>query len=132
MAGGASVVVLKRANGALAVSGEIKTGFAFPWSGAMYFPAAQPMQPADLSARKELVFRVRGDGRSYSVMLFSGVQMQSMPSVKPFVAGPEWTEVRIPLSGFNGADLSRVRGLAFTAGQPAGAFAFQIDSVELK
>ena len=132
MAGGASVVVLKRASGALAVSGEIKTGFAFPWSGAMYFPATQPMQPADLSARKELVFRARGDGRSYSVMLFSGVQLQSMPSVKPFVAGPEWTEVRIPLSGFSGADLSRVRGLAFTAGQPAGAFAFQIDSVELK
>lgn len=132
MAGGASVVTLKRENGVLAVSGEIKTGFAFPWSGAMYFPATQPMQPADLSARKELVFRARGDGRNYSVMLFSGVQMQSMPSVKPFVAGPEWTEVRIPLSGFNGADLSRVRGLAFTAGQPVGAFAFQIDDVELK
>ncbi len=132
MAGGASVVTLKREQGALAVSGEIKTGFAFPWSGAMYFPAAQAMQPADLSARRELVFRARGDGRHYSVMLFSGVQLQSMPSVKPFVAGPEWTEVRIPLSGFNGADLSRVRGIAFTAGQPVGAFAFQIDSVELK
>lgn len=132
MAGGASVVALKREQGALAVSGEIKTGFAFPWSGAMYFPAAQPMQPADLSARKTLVFRVRGDGRRYSAMLFSGVQMQSMPSVQPFVAGPEWTEVRIPLAGFNGADLSRVRGIAFTAGQPVGAFAFQIDSVELK
>ena len=132
MAGGASVVALKRDSGALAVSGEIKTGFAFPWSGAMYFPAAQAMQPADLSTRRELVFRTRGDGRSYSVMLFSGVQLQSMPSVKPFIAGPEWTEVRIPLAGFNGADLSRVRGLAFTAGQPVGAFAFQIDSVELK
>ena len=132
LAGGASVATLKRENGVLAVSGEIKTGFAFPWSGAMYFPAAQPMQPADLSARKELVFRARGDGRNYSVMLFSGVQMQSMPSVKPFVAGPEWTEVRIPLDSFNGADLSRVRGFAFTAGQPAGAFAFQIDDVELK
>jgi imidazolonepropionase-like amidohydrolase len=132
MAGGASVVTLKRGTGALAVSGEIKTGFAFPWSGAMYFPAAQAMQPADLSARKELVFRARGDGRNYSVMLFSGVQLQSMPSVKGFVAGPEWTEVRIPLDGFAGADLSRVRGIAFTAGQPAGAFAFQIDSVELK
>ncbi|MFZ2751929.1 MAG: CIA30 family protein [Lysobacteraceae bacterium] len=132
LAGGASIATLKRENGALAVSGEIKTGFAFPWSGAMYFPAAQPMQPADLSARKVLVFRARGDGRNYSVMLFSGVQMQSMPSVKPFVAGLEWTEVRIPLDGFNGADLSRVRGLAFTAGQPVGAFAFQIDDVELK
>ncbi len=132
MAGGASLVTLKREQGALAVSGEIKTGFAFPWSGAMYFPAAQAMQPADLSARKALVFKVRGDGRTYSAMLFSGVQLQSMPSVKPFVAGPEWKEVRIPLAGFNGADLSRVRGIAFTAGQPAGAFAFQIDSVELK
>ena len=78
------------------------------------------------------MFRARGDGRNYSVMLFSGVQLQSMPSVKPFVAGPEWTEVRIPLSGFNGADLSRVRGFAFTAGQPVGALAFQIDDVELK
>ena len=132
MAGGASVVTLKRDGGALAVSGEIKPGFAFPWSGAMFFPAAQPMQPADLSARKELVFRVRGDGRSYSAMLFSGVQIQSMPSIKPFVAGPEWSEIRIPLDGFTGGDLSRVRGLAFTAGQPQGAFAFQIDDVELK
>ncbi|NOT87409.1 MAG: amidohydrolase family protein [Lysobacter sp.] len=132
LAGGASIATLKRDKGALAVSGEIKTGFAFPWSGAMYFPASAPMQPADLSARKELVFRARGDGRDYSVMLFSGVQMQSMPSMKPFVAGSEWTEVRIPLDSFNGADLGRVRGFAFTAGQPVGAFAFQIDDVELK
>jgi hypothetical protein len=132
MAGGASVATLKRENGALAVSGEIKPGFAFPWSGAMFFPATQAMQPADLSGRRELVFRVRGDGRTYSAMLFSGAQVQSMPSIRPFVAGPEWSEVRIPLSGFAGADLSRVRGFAFTAGQPQGAFAFQIDDVELK
>jgi hypothetical protein len=65
-------------------------------------------------------------------MLFSGTQMQSMPSMKPFVAGKEWTEVRLPLAAFNGADLARVRGLAFTAGQPVGAFAFEIDDVELK
>jgi hypothetical protein len=98
----------------------------------MFFPASVPMQPADLSARKELVFRVRGDGRNYSAMLFSGAQMQSLPSMKPFVAGPEWKEVRIPLDGFSGADLARVRGFAFTAGQPAGAFRFEIDDVEVK
>lgn len=132
MAGGASTVNLKRANGALAVSGEVKTGFAFPWAGAMYFPASVPMQPADLAARKELSFKVRGDGRTYSAMLFSGAQLQSMPSIKPFVAGPEWTQIRISLSEFNGADLARVRGFAFTAGQPVGAFAFEIDDVEVK
>jgi imidazolonepropionase-like amidohydrolase len=132
MAGGASVATLERKGGALAVGGEIKTGFAFPWSGAMYFPAAVPMQPADFAPRKELVFKARGDGRNYSVMLFSGVQMQSMPSMKSFVAGSEWKEVRIPLASFTGADLARVRGLAFTAGQPVGAFAFEIDDVEVK
>jgi imidazolonepropionase-like amidohydrolase len=132
MAGGASVATLERKGGVLAVSGEIKTGFAFPWSGAMYFPAAVPMQPADFASRKELVFKARGDGRNYSVMLFSGAQMQSMPRMKAFTAGSEWKEVRIPLADFNGADLVRVRGLAFTAGQPMGAFAFEIDDVEVK
>lgn len=132
MAGGASVGKIDRANGALAVSGEIKAGFAFPWSGAMYFPANAPMQPVDLSGRGELVFKARGDGRTYNAMLFSGAQMQSMPSMKIFVAGPEWTEIRLPLASINGADLARVRGFAFTAGQPLGAFAFEIDDVRVK
>lgn len=132
MAGGASVARLKRERGVLAVSGEIKPGFAFPWSGAMYFPAGVPMQPADFASRSTLVFRVRGDGRNYSVMLFSGRQMQSMPSMKPFAAGPEWTEIRIPLADFAGADLARVRGIAFTAGQPQGAYAFEIDEVKVE
>lgn len=137
MAGGASVVRLQRVNGgaansagALEITGEIKAGFAFPWSGAMYFPAKIPMQPVDLSTRTELVFHVRGDGRRYAVMLFHG--NQSMPSMRPFVAGAEWTEVRIPLKDFTGADLGRVRGFAFTAGQPQGAFSFAIDTVMLK
>ncbi len=139
MAGGASVVEIKRivggadgSAGALAITGEIKTGFAFPWSGVMYFPATQPMQPADLSSRKTLVFKVRGDGRTYQVMLFSGAQVQSMPIMQSFVAGSAWKEVSISLDGFNGADLTRVRGIAFTAGQPQGAFAFQIDNIALK
>ena len=137
MAGGASIVSVRRgaggANGsagALDVSGEIKAGFAFPWSGVMFFPSKVPMQLADLSSRSELVFQARGDGRRYQLMLFHG--SQQMPSMQSFEAGPEWKEIRIPLKGFNGADLARVRAIAFTAGQPEGAFAFRIDRVELK
>jgi hypothetical protein len=63
-------------------------------------------------------------------MLFHG--SQQMPSMQSFEAGPEWKEIRIFLKDFNGADLARVRAIAFTAGQPEGAFAFRIDSVELK
>ena len=137
MAGGASVVTVARdaggANGsagALDVKGEIKPGFAFPWSGVMFFPSKVPMQLADLSSRSELVFHARGDGRRYQLMLFHG--SQQMPSMQTFEAGPEWKEIRVPLKGFNGADLARVRAIAFTAGQPEGAFAFRIDRVELK
>lgn len=139
MAGGASVVhhVLAvggagGSRGALRVSGDVKPGFAHPWAGVMFFPAAQPMQPVDLSARTELVFQARGDGRTYHAMLFSGASVQGMPSLQPFVAGPEWAEVRLPLSAFQGADLSRLRGIAFTAGAPHGAFEFRIDAVEIR
>lgn len=137
MAGGASIGQIRRiaggANGsagALEVSGEIKPGFAFPWSGAMVFPSKVPMQLADLSSRKDLVFRVRGDGRRYALMLFHG--NQQMPSMQMFETTAEWTEVRVPLKNFPGADLSRVRGLAFTAGNPVGAFAFVLDDVRIE
>lgn len=118
--------------GALQVTGEIKAGAPFPWSGVMYFPGARPMQPVAVSARSELVFWARGDGRAYNAMLFSGPSAQGMPSLQAFTSGPEWREVRLPLADFAGADPALLRGIAFTAGQPAGAFAFRIDRVELR
>lgn len=132
MAGGHSEVTLARENGVLSLRGELKSGFAMPWAGAMFFPGPQPMTPADFGSRKTLVFRARGDGRTYAAMLFSGAQLSGMPAIQPFVAGKDWAEVRLPLSGFAGADLARVRGLAFTASQGEGAFAFEIDDVRVE
>ena len=45
-------------------------------------------------------FQARGDGRQYNVMLFSGPSVQAIPSMQAFVAGPEWTQVRLPLDSF--------------------------------
>ena len=139
MAGGASTFGHRMVEGgaagsdwALGVSGEIRPGFPFPWAGVMFFPAAEPMQPMDFSARTELVFQVRGDGRSYNAMLFSGPTTQGVPSTLAFEAGAEWTEVRLSLADFPGADPSQLRGIAFTAGQPAGSFEFFLDHVELR
>lgn len=139
MAGGKSVAAQEwsaggagGSRGALRISGEIRPGFAFPWAGTMFHPGAQPMQPVDASVRGELVFQARGDGRSYQVMVFSGPSMQSMPSMRPFTAGPEWSEVRIPLTDFAGADPATLRAVAFTAGLPEGAFELYIDQVELR
>lgn len=139
MAGGTSDVDAAVAAGgtggspwALQVKGEVRPGFPFPWAGVIFFPAEVPMQPADLSARSELVFQVRGDGRRYEALLFSGPGEQAMPARQGFVAGPEWQQVRLPLSGFPGGDLRRVRGIAFTAGDPHGSFEFFLDTVELR
>ncbi len=118
--------------GALRVGGEIRPGFAFPWAGTMFHPGAQPMQPVDASSRSELVFQARGDGRTYQAMLFSGPSMQGMPAMQPFTAGPAWTEVRIPLSAFAGADPATLRAVAITAGLPEGGFELSIDQVELR
>ncbi|HRP71769.1 MAG TPA: hypothetical protein PK743_03915 [Luteimonas sp.] len=65
-------------------------------------------------------------------MLFSGPSVQGMPSMQAFVAGPEWSEVGLPLAGFAGGDPAQARGIAFTAGQPQGAFEFHIDRIELR
>ncbi len=118
--------------GALAIDGEIVQGAAFPWAGVVFLPGAEPMDPVDLSARRELVFQTRGDGREYQVMLLSGPSVQGMPAMRAFVAGPQWSTVRLPLADFAGADLARVRGIGFAAGAPLGRFALVIDEVELK
>lgn len=118
--------------GALAIDGEIAGGAAFPWAGVVFMPGAEPMSPVDLSARRELVFQARGDGRQYQVMLLSGPAVQGMPAMHAFVAGPQWSTVRLPLADFAGADLARVRGIGFAAGAPFGPYALTIDEVELK
>ncbi|NZA26966.1 CIA30 family protein [Luteimonas sp. SJ-92] len=139
MAGGASEVEHRivaggagGSRGALAVEGEVRAGFVHPWAGAMFWPGGAPMEAVDLSSRSTLVFKVRGDGRRYSVLLFSGESMQGMPAMQTFEAGPEWSEVRLDMGGFAGADLTRLRGIAFTAGMPAGRFRFLLDDLELR
>jgi imidazolonepropionase-like amidohydrolase len=117
--------------GALEVAGTVKPGFIFPFAGATLFPGARPMDPADLSALRELVFRVKGDGKTYRVVVLSR-EMRGMPPSQEFVAGTDWSEVRLRLDGFAGADLAAVRGLSFSAGPATGPFRFLLDDVKFE
>ncbi|MBN2344796.1 MAG: CIA30 family protein, partial [Candidatus Aminicenantes bacterium] len=76
--GGKSTVQLKiAAEGAqgsrhsLSLSGEVAAGGAIAWSGAVWFPAGKPFAPADLSAKKAILFRAKGDGQTYQVLFYS-------------------------------------------------------------
>lgn len=116
----------------LAVTGVVKPGFAWPWAGAIFFPAAEPMQPVDFSEKSELAFHARGDGATYTVMLFSGASAQGMPARAQFETTADWREIRLPLDRFDGADMGRLRGVAFTAGPANGEFRFAIDQVAFR
>lgn len=135
MVGGQSTVQLAQAasgnGGALAIRGQLAQGASYPWSGAMLFATAEPMQAADASGLT-LRFRARGDGRSYSVMVFSGPEEQRIPALWRFTPGDDWQEYVLPLAEVDGADPARLRAIAFAASLPAGQFELHIDEVSLR
>jgi imidazolonepropionase-like amidohydrolase len=125
-------VVSGGANGtakSLLVHSDIQPGFAFPWAGAMFFPGAQPMQPADVSSTKSLRFHARGDV-DLSVMVFAQ-SLGQIPSMKSVHAGADWTEIAISWSDF-GVDAKDVTGILIGGGQKSGKADFGIDEVKLE
>jgi imidazolonepropionase-like amidohydrolase len=138
LAGGKSTAAMKvvpeGANGsagALEIAGTLDGGLAYGWAGVMYMPGRTPMAPADLSAKKELSFRVKGDGKQYAVMAFTRSHGQ-MPSIQRFTARAEWTEVTLKLSDFDGTDAHDLMGIAFVASGTPGAFRLLLDDVRLR
>ena len=132
MTGGSSSVNVGVRDGALVVTGEIAPGLAFPWAGVIWMPGAQPMQPVDFSGREVIRFRTRGDGRQYSVMLISSAQPAGPPPTLTFIAPDEWTQLEIQLEDFPTATPEIIAGLAFVAEGPVGAYAFEVDEVEVR
>ena len=136
MVGGGSKVTLAVVPGgahgsrALRVAGTVVAGAPHPWSGAMFYPGTRPMAPADLSAKKALGFAVRGDGKTYSVMLFSQSR-GFMPAIQTFVAKPGWQVLHFPFAAFDGLDGHDLMGIAIVATTP-GAFQLDLDDVRLE
>ncbi len=120
--------------GAMQVTGEVVAGGPFLFAGGLYSPAPAPMQPANLSSKKEISFWVKGDGATYTLLVLTEArngQNGEPPAMTSFVAGPEWKQYTFPFSVFE-TDGSDVSGLGFIkVGQP-GKFQFQLDQVEIK
>ncbi|MGH8161184.1 MAG: hypothetical protein ACRESR_03360, partial [Gammaproteobacteria bacterium] len=115
---------------ALEISGEIKTGFPQPWAGAIWFPGHEPMQPANLSGKKELVFRARGTPGDYELLLLSGSGY--IPESASFTVTAKWKAYHIALAkSFPDADWKHVTYLVFSGGQQ-GKFKLDLDQVSLR
>ena len=113
----------------LAVQASVAPGLPYAWSSVAFMPGAQPMQPADLSAARVLRFKVRGDGKTYQVMIMGAAN--NRPSSVPFVAGKEWEDISVPLAAFAGIDPAAIAMLAFSAGPQPGEYRFELADVRL-
>jgi hypothetical protein len=119
--------------GALQVSGEVVSGSQYPFGGAMFMPGAHPMEPVNLSGKKEIRFWAKGDGHSYTLLVLTEKRngQNSIPAMTSFTAGPEWKQYTFPFSTFE-TDGSDITALGFAAVQNPGKFSFEIDQVEIR
>jgi beta-glucosidase len=138
LGGGKSVASLQivdgganNSKGALRVSGETISGAQFLFAGAAFSPGSSLQDPVNLSAKKEISFWAKGDGKTY-VFLVSAQGLQGqMPKMEHFVAGPEWKQYTFPISSF-GTDGHDVMNLGFAYNQQVGKFDFEIDQLEIR
>ena len=96
----------------------------------MFFPGPAPMAPANLSGKKAISFWAKGDGGSYSVMVYAESNGY-IPKIKKFEAGPEWKLITLPLATFD-TDGHDLMGIFWGATTAPGKFSFLIDNVRLE
>src|SRR5690606_19916775 len=132
MAGGASTgtmeVVDGGANGStksLRIAGTVSPAVQYGWAGAMWSPGFAPMQPADLSSKKEIVFFARGEDATYRVLVFAESSGMT-PLMHEFTAGAEWQEIVVPWTAL-GTDGKGVMAIMILGGPEPGEFTMQID-----
>ena len=122
----------------LRVTGTVEAGpMGFGFAGVLFAPGLGMFAPRDLSAKHELTFWARGDGRTYSACLFAK-NLGFRPACKTFPAGASWQQQKLELAGFGPADLTAVTAISFSAGvggglrDPAGSYSFQLDDLRLE
>jgi hypothetical protein len=89
------------------------------------------MASVNLSARKAIRFRAKGDGQTYQVMIFSK-RLGYRPATQTFVAAPEWQQFTLTFASFGDLDGSDIMGIVWSAGPRTGTFAFELDDVRLQ
>jgi hypothetical protein len=117
--------------GSMRISGTIDERRQRRWAGVLFSPGPAPMSPANLSSKRAVTFWARGDGKTCAVMLFFQAHGFA-PSMRSFVATPDWQQYRFALKDFDGCDGTDVLGLFFGGGAEAGPFEFQVDDVRFE
>jgi len=131
MMGGASEVSVAAAGGTLVIDARVEAGAFWPWAGAMRMLGAQPMEPVDVAAYRELHLRLRARGE-VQVLFFSGPESRGPPATVAIAGNGEWQDVVIRLGDVAGFDQGQARAIAVVAGPAPGVARIELDSVVLR
>jgi len=137
-AGGNSEVTLSqgkrddKGNNYLHLSGEIKEGFMFKWSGMSYAIALNFQSGVDLSGVQSINFEAKGGDNTneISVMLFQTGSFR--PITQTIKLSPNWQSYSIKLSDFEGLDTKDVSSMSIAMGNKLGLFEFMLDNLIFK
>jgi len=114
----------------LLIKGTIAEAGSIRWAGAMFFPGAAGMAPANLSSKKALSFWAKGSGKSFAVMIYCQ-STGFTPRIQPLEIGPGWKEYTMPFDKF-GIDGHDIMGILIGAMNTPGDFAIWLDNVRLQ
>jgi imidazolonepropionase-like amidohydrolase len=116
---------------ALRLSGTVVAGSPTQWAGAMFFPGAAPMEPANLAKFKNVSFWARAEAPgTLTVMLFAR-QLGQAPALHAVPVDKKWTEHTVALADIAEIEPYDVVGLFFGATTP-GPFTIDIDELQLE
>lgn len=121
----------EQTGGALFVSGEVKAGFPYPWSGASVGSFRPPIQSYNILDKQKITFDIKGTPGRYRVMFFSSVN-QGIPPSQSFVITQDWQTISLLLTNFTGLDANNFSGLAIVAGPAPTKYEYTVDNVSLE
>jgi imidazolonepropionase-like amidohydrolase len=118
-------------SGSLRITGTVSGKSQPRWAGVLFCPGKSMMVPANLSSKRAISFRAKGDGKKYAVMLFTQ-SFGFRPVEKQFSAGKEWKQYRFAIKDLNGCDGADIMAVFFGGSPESGEFAFQLDEVRFE
>jgi imidazolonepropionase-like amidohydrolase/DNA polymerase III delta prime subunit len=120
-----------RTKHALRLSGTVVAGSPTQWAGAMFFPGPAPMEPANLSRFKRVVFTARAEAPAQLTVMLFARQLGQTPALTTLEVGPRWTSHLLNLADISPIEPYDVVGLFFGATTP-GPFTLEIDEIVLE
>ena len=101
------------------------------WGGAIFFPGASPLAPANLGGFARVSFWARSDAAAKLTVMAFASQAGAMPGRQEVTVGPKWTRHTLALADFIGIERHDLAGLFFGATSP-GPFALELDDLRLE